>query len=516
MSTAYLDALRPVSETITTQEGGQAFAIDDWARLQRFLILGSESGTFYVGARDLTLDNAEVVKRCLDADWRKTIDDIVAISDSGRAPKNESAILALAIAASHPEIGARHYALLQMPRVCRTGTHLLHFMAYCKQLRKSSRMYRTAIGNWFNEMDVDKLAYQAVKYKQRDGWSMADALRIARPTAVDEQHNAIYKYIVDGQINEFAPGLLTTVNLLRDGNIADIPATIREFRVPREAVPTDLLNDPNIWDALLQDMPMTAMIRNLAKMTAVGLIANGSKAVEQIVMSLGNQDRIRKARVHPIALLNALRVYEQGHGDRGSLRWTANKKIVTALDEAFYLAFGNVPTTGKRIMLGLDVSSSMDVSKIAGTSLTARDACAAMALVTSAVEPNVEMTAYSTQLVSVAIRPSSRLDQVIREMRHISFGGTDCSLPIRYALETGKRFDAFVSYTDSETGRQWNYPHILREYRTRFVKNARSVVVGATATNVSLNDPLDRYGLDIAGFDTATPGIISDFIAGTV
>ena len=53
---------------------------------------------------------------------------------------------------------------------------------------------------------------------------------------------------------------------------------IREDGLPRECVPTEHLNDPAVWEALLEGMPLMAMVRNLAKMTAVGLLKPGSKA----------------------------------------------------------------------------------------------------------------------------------------------------------------------------------------------------------------------------------------------
>jgi 60 kDa SS-A/Ro ribonucleoprotein len=37
--------------------GGYSFQLDRWARLDRFLVLGTDGGTFYVGERDLTVDN---------------------------------------------------------------------------------------------------------------------------------------------------------------------------------------------------------------------------------------------------------------------------------------------------------------------------------------------------------------------------------------------------------------------------------------------------------------------------
>ena len=48
----------------------------------------------------------------------------------------------------------------------------------------------------------------------------------------------------------------------------EIVKLINEFDLPREAIPTQWLNELEVWDALLQRMPMTAMIRNLGKMTS--------------------------------------------------------------------------------------------------------------------------------------------------------------------------------------------------------------------------------------------------------
>ena len=39
-----------------------------------------------------------------------------------------------------------------------------------------------------------------------------------------------------------------------------------------EAIPTQWLNELEVWDALLHDMPLTALVRNLGKMSAVGLV----------------------------------------------------------------------------------------------------------------------------------------------------------------------------------------------------------------------------------------------------
>jgi 60 kDa SS-A/Ro ribonucleoprotein len=159
----------PGSGQVLNSAGGYAFAVDDWTRLERFLVLGSEGGSYYATERVLTLDNAKAVLRCVAADGARTVTQIVAISDEGRAPKNDPAIFALALAASQGDDATRRAALAALPRVCRTGTHLFHFAAYVDGMRGWGRGLREAVARWYQGQSVEKLAYQAVKYQQR--WS---------------------------------------------------------------------------------------------------------------------------------------------------------------------------------------------------------------------------------------------------------------------------------------------------------------------------------------------------------
>lgn len=140
---------------------------------------------------------------------------------------------------------------------------------------------------------------------------------------------------------------------------------------------------------------MTALLRNLATMTRVGLLAPGSTAVTRAVEQLGDVQRARRARVHPIAVLAALRTYASGQGVRGRGTWSPVAAIVDALDAAFYAAFGNVEPSGTRMLLALDVSGSMGAGWVSGVpGLTPRDASAAMALVTAAREPAHEIVGF--------------------------------------------------------------------------------------------------------------------------
>ena len=109
--------------------------------------------------------------------------------------------------------------------------------------------------------------------------------------------------------------------------------------LPREAVPTELLNEAIVWEALLARMPLTALLRSLAKLTAVGVVSPLGDSLPLVLSALGDAERMKAARVHPMAILIALRIYAQGHGDRGGLPWEPVQPVIEALNAAFYTAF---------------------------------------------------------------------------------------------------------------------------------------------------------------------------------
>ncbi len=529
----------PGTDQVPNSAGGFAWAVDDWTRLDRFLILGSEGGSYYAGEQKLTLENAATVKRCVELDGERAVRRIVEISDAGRAPRNDPAIFALAVASAWGEASARSAAFRALPRVCRTGTHLFHFAGYVEGMRGWGRGLRTAVASWYSERPARDLAYQAVKYGQRDGWSHRDLLRLAHPKAEpDSAHNALYRWIVkgwEGVDEEPHPDpdlrlIWACERVKRVGTREEVAALVAEYGVPREAVPTYWLGQAVVWEALLQGMPMTALIRNLATLTRVGLLTPHADATRRVVAQLTDGERLRRARVHPIQVLSALRTYAQGHGERGNHQWAPVAQVVDALDAAFYTGFGNVSPTGKRWMLALDVSGSMACGLIAGVpGLTPRIASAAMALITAAVEPNHSLVAFTagqggyggqwgggvSGLTPLALSPRQRLDDVVKTVAALPMGGTDCSLPMLHATKHRIPVDCFVIYTDSETWHGQIHPaQALREYRGRMGIPARLVVCGMLSNGFTIADPDDAGMLDVVGFDTATPNLISDFAVG--
>jgi 60 kDa SS-A/Ro ribonucleoprotein len=529
----------PGRDQVPNSGGGFGWALDDWGRLRRFLILGVDGPTYYASERQLVRENAEAVLRCCAADGQRTVDEIVEVSTAGRNPKQQPVIFALAACTAADDPDTRAYALAAVPGVCRTGTHLFLFAGFVEQFRGWGRGLRRAVARWYLDREPDALAYQLVKYQQREGWSHRDLLRLAKPRPERDSPTDLALRWAVGKADGVEPAdLPALLRAHRVAHAAETPeetaALVGDTRLPWEALRSEHLGSDVVWRALVPTMPLGALVRNLARMTTNGTLATGNEATDIVLERLADDEALRRARLHPITVLTALMTYKAGRGTRGKHSWAPVASVVDALDRAFYATFGNVEPAGKRTLLALDVSASMGGGNVAGVlGLSPRLASAAMAAVTLATEPAVESVAFTSSgqgywkapvkglyagydngLVPLALSARQRLDDIVRSVDDLPFGGTDCALPMLYALDTGKAVDHFVVYTDSETWAGGIHPsQALQRYRERTGIPARLTVVGMVSGGFTIADPTDPGMLDVVGFDTAAPQLIADFAA---
>ena len=228
---------------VPNSASGYAWAVDPWTRLRRFLVLGSEGGSYYASEAALTRENARAVEDGLAEDGLRTVEEIVSVSTDGRAPKNDPALFALAMAAGLGDDATRRAALDALPRVARTGTHLFQFATFVEGFRGWGRSLRRAVGRWYAAKPVDALAYQAVKYRQRDGVSHRDLLRLAHPAVrvssgnptleVSPDHGRLFDWIVRGGATDGLPPFVEGfVRAQATRSAADTAALVREHGLP--------------------------------------------------------------------------------------------------------------------------------------------------------------------------------------------------------------------------------------------------------------------------------------------
>lgn len=532
-ATSQREAIPTRNDQVLNNAGGYVFAVDQWKRFEQFLIMGTEGGTFYVDQHKLTKDNAVNAIACIEADGRRAVDLIVHVSVAGLAAKNDPALFALALAASSACLATRGYALASLSKVARIPTHLFHFVTYVRQFRGMGRGLKRALGSWYLDREVDDLAYQVVKYQSRDGFSNRDVLRLTHPKTSDPSRNALFKWITDGagsfeereeSVLEL-PMVVSAFEQAKDqGQSKYLPEHIRKFNLSREMLPTEALKRADVWEALLERMPPTALIRNLATMSKVGLLKPLSDATSLAVRKITDKEAFKRNRVHPIALLIALKQYASGKGLKGDGVWTPVPAICDALDAAFYDAFDNIEPTGKATMISVDMSGSMlgtafpgwknqPNRDIAGTNLHPVEAAAAIALAAAKRESNYYIMGFGSTFKEIGITPRMRLDQAVEVCRAKTFGMTDCAVPMTWALQNNVKVESSLVLTDNETYAGAIHPtQALTKYREKTGLATKQVWISMVPNGKTCADPRDPLQLDVIGFSADVVNVISNWL----
>ena len=137
-----------------------------------------------------------------------------------------------------------------------------------------------------------------------------------------------------------------------------------------------------------------------------------------------------------------------------------------------------------------------------------------MALIALRTEPNAEVMGFTTNVKELRISPRKRLDDAIKAIAAVAKGeGTDCSIPMRWAVEQKADLDAFAIYTDGQTWAGPQHPvQAMAAYRSARVADAKMVSVAFAGYSSSVVDGADAGMLDVVGFDTAAPVLIADFL----
>jgi 60 kDa SS-A/Ro ribonucleoprotein len=522
-------------DQVLNNTGGYVNKLPVFKMLERFLTLGCDSPTYYTNAKDNFTNNTKNLSAALNESFIKTVDMIVDFSTNNRAIKQDSCVFALAYCiVNAKEPAHKDYALSFLNDVCGIPTSLFHFCEFYNSLGGGwGSKFCKAINNWYTSKPVGKLGWLCKKYESRDGWSHRDVFRLSHIKAPDEEYNALFRYLTskefgkrvvdrkeEGTRNYDAvsiskvPNYIRKVDLLHtfdkvDNNVIKL---IRDNKIVRENIPTQFLNSKVIWDEMLPNMRGTALLRNLNKLTMVGCLAPFNKEVDAIYDSFTNDKMYAKNnRLHPFSIFTAVKQYEAGKGHKGKLTWTPVPKITEGLWNLFHNSFETIEQIDKKIIIGLDVSGSMQYSLISDSIINCYEAAIALTTIYKRMFKDVIITAFTDGLKLVNTSPTPSVKEIKSICDKMSFSTTNLSLVPRYALENNIKADGFICITDNEINCGQNPNAVLSTFRKKITPNAVNIVVGMTATGFSVADPNDPYALDIAGFDTNCPQLIESF-----
>ncbi|RBQ18296.1 TROVE domain-containing protein [Spongiactinospora rosea] len=520
--------------------GGYVFAKDLWDRVEDFLILGTTGGTYYVGEDRLTEQNADVLFQAIAADGPRVVALLTDISTARppRAPKNHPALFALAACYARGDAATRRAAKSALAKVARTTDHLASFFGYYKNLGGKAtprgtapvtgRSLRTALASWFLGGAPDGVAFRACKARQRktpqgEAFDLRDVLRIAHPRADSPQRRTLFGWIAgnvsDDEARDELPAIDRFCTAKAVTSAREAVRVVTEARVPWEFLPDAMLKESEVWDALVDTIGMTALLRNLARMTRLGTLKPMAAATSRAVRRLTDREAILRARVHPMDAWLAMRVYACGRSRPnprgGAQTWTPVPAILDALEQTYELSFGNVAPSGRRLLVAVDSSGSMSHQKVSvgGSPIgTAYEVGCAMAVMLTRVERGgAHVIEVDTRVHPSKVTPRTNLREIAGWRP--SGGGTDLSLPFTWARQERLAADGVVVFTDNETwaGRS-HAAQALQAYRDAVNPGVRVVVAAMVPVGYTIGDPKDAGVLNMAGIDASLPLVVTGFV----
>lgn len=497
-------------DQVKNNAGGYVFQITEQEQLERFLLLGSEGGTYYVGEDKLTLDNAKSIIGFIKKDASAVAKTAITFLASSRAPKTDPALFVLALVATYGDAAGKKLVYDSVSEVCKTSTHLFTFVANVNNLRGWSRGLRRAVARFYETKKDDKLVYQVLKYRNRAGFTHADVIRLSHPKMGD---NDIIKYVL-GKTTEAKSTHQQIVAFEAVQKIEEskkIVPYIIEGRLTWEMIPTQHLNAPEVLSALVDNMPLTALIRNLNRFAKAPFTLPEAREVNaKILAKLNNAELISKSGIHPVNVINYMKTYASGRGFLSkSEPWTANQRIVDALSDMYEKSLTNVESTNKQILIATDVSSSMS-SNVSKTSMSAGQLANVLALTFLKTEPNAELIHFDTKGYLPLFGKRNSVDEAIAKTPN--GGGTDCSIPFGVALKSRTKYDAFVILTDNETWAGAQHGTILLEKYKKEINPDVKVVEIALVSNPYSTLPQDKNLLRIVGFDASVLDLLNEFL----
>ena len=436
--------------TARNDAGGPAYALEPKHALAQFAATGCFNGTFYADAES-QLDTLKTL--IAQVDDNAFLAKLAVYSRERAYLKDMPAALVATLAARDTILFHQVFdRVIDNGRVLRTLFQMIRSGQFGKKSLSSS--IQRAFQRWLNTASPEKLLSASIGHDP----SLRDVLRLARPTPPDNSQRALFGWLTDKEQSKWAPAteidLPEQVQLLvafRTAETAEQQIALLDRLHARWDLLADTAKGSKVWAAIARTMGPQANRMNLNTLQRHGVFEDAAM-VRTVADRLADENEIRRSRQFPYqffaAYLNASDEVPQA--------------IKAALHKAAEIACGNVPELPGPVVIGLDVSGSMQ-SPITGnrgrggtTKMRCVDVAALVAAAILRRNPDSVVVPFDTQAFDAKVDPSDSILSLADRLAKYGGGGTDCSLPIRKANSdfAKRKFAGVVLVSDQES---WVY-----------------------------------------------------------
>lgn len=508
------------------ESGGQAYTLSPKHALAQFAATGCLNGTYYASA-EAQLDT---LKGLIDQ-----VDDPVflaklALYSRERAfMKDMPEALLVALSKRDTVLMQRVFdRVVDNGRVLRTVLQMIRSGQFGRTCLSAS--WQRAFQRWLNTASVGTLLSASIGQQP----SLRDVLRLARPTPPDNMRRALFGWLTEQEMSKWAPA-----------TEADLPEPVQQLTAYRQAttvseqveilqhlaVRWDLLADaaqgPEVWKAMVRHMGPQALRMNLNTLLRHEVFEDEA-LVDNIARRLADAEAIQRSRQLPYQYLAA---YLNAH-------WKVPYALKTALNQAAEIACGNIPTLAGPVVIGVDVSGSMQ-SPVTGrqgreatTTMRCVDVAALFAAALVRANPESVVIPFDTRAYTARFDQADSILNVAAQLARFGGGGTDCSLPLREAYTTygTRQFAGVMLISDNQSWVYHNHPYavgqqgssgVITEWQ-RFIQRQRYLRGDTNYSPRLVCIDLQPYGttqaperadiLNIGGFSDAVFQVVAAFL----
>jgi 60 kDa SS-A/Ro ribonucleoprotein len=540
-----LKSLLPRADT-RNEAGGRAYRLPPKHALAQLAATGCFNGTYYADGR-AQLNELRTLAGQVDDNL--FLAKLAVYARERAFMKDMPAALLVLLWKRDPALAHRVFdRVVDNGRVLRTLFQMFRSGQFGRKSLASSP--KRAFQRWLNEASVGKLLSASIGHDP----SLRDILRMARPTPKDNARRAMFGWLTDKPLEKWAPA-----------TVADLPEQVRLLEAYRKAetaeaqvevlakleVRWDLLADAakgrEVWKGIALKMGPQALRMNLNTLVrhevfgprastawTIGRVIcetlglkleskpEGIDLAEYVAQRIAHADEIRRSRQFPYQYLAAYLNAGQ----------EVPQKIKAALHQAAEIACGNVPALPGPVVIGLDVSGSMQspVTGYRGRGATSKIRCVDVAALFAAAilrrNPDSIVIPFDDRPHKARVDPGDTILSLAERLARYG-GGTNCALPLQVANSTyrGRWFEGVVLVSDQEswigTGRHGSTA-VMTEWQT-FVANqvrlhdrawAGPKLVCIDLQPYTTTQAPDRSDiLNVGGFSDAVFSVVAAFLS---
>jgi 60 kDa SS-A/Ro ribonucleoprotein len=472
----YAEVEKPV---ITNRDGYPAYERPLEEQYLQTLLTNTLGNTFYADKDELLQEATEIHDKMIQTDPEFAAKALIFGRNEGFMRLQPTFGLAK-LAGVRPDLFAKVF-----DQVILIPSDLQDFFTILKNLRngEGGRAVKRAAAKWLNNVSE----YWAIKYSGRGrGYSLGDVVKTVHPVPKDDKQKALFAYLIGRE--EYDGNLLPQVTAFERLKKAETTeekiATITEGKLPHEVVTGAVKPDKAIWNAIVHQMPVFALLRNLNTLSRAGVLEDNRQLITE---RLSNAEALRKAKILPFRFLKAFKEVREA--------WAQD-----VLRQAVELTFANLPEIPGKTAIFLDVSGSMS-----GDYLMI-GAVFALALFKK-TGGNCVFWLFNTDVSE--IKPSL-YDSILTQAEKIhADGGTDTGAPMGRLAAKRISVDNILLITDEQQNTGSPFYRNLVLYRKQVNPEAKAFVIDIAPYRSAVVPPSDQLTYYVYGWSDTVLQYIS-------